>query len=379
MEFSNGNESEKNKQEEDHEMYPPEEIHHQQQHIIKSLEENNKCRVLYGELEAIYADNTNADIHRIASESVVTAEDLAANHNVSFPVMAFNVSNQASGGATTAVATTAAAMDNIGSESASVGGRVAEVEATRGEVHKRKRPKESRTTTSMSRFFESLVKKLANHQEDLQRNFMETIERLDQERKEREQVWRQQELEKLQKQEAARVHERSLASSREAALVSCLEKLTGQNINFQTFNREDKSCSSLAKLNNKRWPQAEVEALIQIRTSLVSKFQEPATPKGLLWEEISNSMASMGFQRNARRCKEKWENMQKCTVKRTKEITREQLNSCTATVDFVNQGNDTTVHHLATVNNLPKGNGGEKDKHENGEYKNGSKKEDMEE
>lgn len=327
-------------------MYPPKEIHHQ---------EANKRRMLFGELEAIYADNTNVDIHRIASESVLTVEDLPMSHNVSFPQLALNDSTQP-----TAMATTAATgIDNIGSECASVGGREAEV--TRGDVHKRKRAKESITTTSMSRFFESLVKKLAKHQEGLQRSFMETIERLDQERKEREQVWREQELAKLQKEAAVRAHERSLASSREAALVSCLEKLTGQKINFQPLNKED---STLAKLNKKRWPQAEVETLIHIRTSLESKFQEAGTPKGLLWEEISNSMASMGFKRTARRCKEKWENMHKCTVKRTKEFTREQLTSCTATVDFVNQGNDTIVDHLATVNNIPDGNADEKDKHE---------------
>ncbi|XP_049372737.1 trihelix transcription factor DF1-like [Solanum verrucosum] len=310
-EFSNGNATERNKQDEDQEMYRSEE------NIIKSLEENK-----FGELEAIYGD----DIHRIASESVLTT-----NHNVSFPELALNDSNQAM----------AAEIDNnnnnIGSESASVGGR--EVEA----LHKRKRARES-----MSRFFKSLVKKLAKQQEDLQRSFMETIERLDQERKEREQVWRERELAKLQKEEAARAHERSLASSRESALVSCLEKLTGQKINFQPFKiKEEQNHSSLVKFM-KRWPQAEVEALIQIRTNLESKFA--TTPKGLLWEEVSNSMSLMGFQRNARRCKEKWENMHKCTsVKRRKEITREQLNS-----DFVNQG----IH----------------DKDENG-----SKKEDMEE
>ncbi|MCD9644397.1 hypothetical protein HAX54_032595 [Datura stramonium] len=345
-EFSNGNNNSNEREKE----YPPEEIiHHQQQPITKSVEEENKCRVvLFGELEAIYSDNTNAHhIHRIASESVLTADDLPTNHNVSFPVLAFNDSNQASG--------TMATIDINGSESASVG---------EAKVHKRKRPKKSAgTSTSMSRFFESLVKKLANHQEDLQRRFMETIERLDQERKEREEAWREQELAKLQKEAAARAHERSLASSREAALVSYLEKLTGQKINFQTMiNKEDKSCCSYAKLNNKRWPQAEVEALIQIRTCLESKFREPG-PKGVLWEEIGNSMASMGFQTSARRCKEKWENMHKCTVKKTKEITREQyFDTSTAPVD-----------HLATVN-PPEGNGDENDKHENG-----SGKEDMEE
>ncbi|KAK4353256.1 hypothetical protein RND71_028774 [Anisodus tanguticus] len=382
-EFSNGNNNNSNEREnkdireEDQEMYPPEEIHHHQQ-IIKSLEEN-KCRVLFGELEAIYATNaaaaTTTNIHRIASESVLSADNLPTNHNVSFPV-AFNDSNQAS-----VATTTTAAGIYIGSESASVGGREAEAEAeaTRGEVHKRKRKKKAKelgTSDSMSGFFESLVKKLVNHQEDLHKRLVETIERLDEERIKREEAWREQKLANLQKEEAARAHERTLA--REATLVSYLEKLTGQKINFpQPIKNDDKSCSTLVKLNNKRWPQAEVEALVQIRTSLESKFQEPVGPKRVLWEEISNSMASMGFQRSARRCKEKWENMHKCTVKKTKEITREQFNSSTATIDFVNQGND-TVDHLVTVN-LPEGNNGEKDKHVNGEFKNGSGKEDMEE
>ncbi|PHT57907.1 hypothetical protein CQW23_00270 [Capsicum baccatum] len=246
-EFSNGNNSgnerEKNKQEDDEEMYrSPEEIQHNQQ--------ENKCRTVFGELEAIYADNmtNNADrnnIHRIASESVVTAEDLPT-----IPVLPFDDSNKAGEAATTAVAATPGAGIDIGSESASVGGTEveAEEEATRpGEVRKRKKAKRSgtSTTSSMSRFFESLVKKLANHQEELQRRFMETIERLDQERKEREEAWREQELAKLQKETAARAHERSLASSREAALVSYLEKLTGQKINFQPIKKKTKvRCSN---------------------------------------------------------------------------------------------------------------------------------------
>ncbi|XP_016435851.1 uncharacterized protein LOC107762050 [Nicotiana tabacum] len=385
-EFSNGNnnnsnESEKNKQEEDQEMYP-DEIHQQQ--IIKSLEEN-KCRVVFGELEAIYATNAETNttattnIHRMASESVLTAEDLPINNNnnVSFPVATCNDSNQTSG--PTAIATTTPGAIDIGSDSASVG------EATReDEVHnkrKRRRKAKEGTSITMARFFESLVKKLVNHQEDLQKRFMETIERLDQERKEREETWREQELAKLKKEAAVRAQERTLASNREAALVSYLEKLTGQKINFQHGSEPDKSCNSLVKLNNKRWPQAEVEALIQIRNSLESKFQEAAGPKGVLWEEISNSMASMGFERSARRCKEKWENMHKCrTVKRTKEITREQLDDGNNNIDFVTQGNDTVDDHLGTVN-LTEGNKGnsEKDKHGNGESKNGNWKEEMEE
>ncbi|KAK9757407.1 hypothetical protein RND81_01G160700 [Saponaria officinalis] len=59
-----------------------------------------------------------------------------------------------------------------------------------------------------------------------------------------------------------------------------------------------------------RWPKAEVEALINLRTKLDEKYQETG-PKGPLWEEISSAMKTLGYNRNAKRCKEKWENINK--------------------------------------------------------------------
>ncbi|KAK1435524.1 hypothetical protein QVD17_01289 [Tagetes erecta] len=59
-----------------------------------------------------------------------------------------------------------------------------------------------------------------------------------------------------------------------------------------------------------RWPKAEINALIQIRTSLDTKYQETG-PKGPLWEEVSAMMRNLGYNRNAKRCKEKWENINK--------------------------------------------------------------------
>jgi len=62
--------------------------------------------------------------------------------------------------------------------------------------------------------------------------------------------------------------------------------------------------------SSSRWPKAEVQALINLRTSLDQKYQESG-PKGPLWEEISASMRKLGYNRNAKRCKEKWENINK--------------------------------------------------------------------
>ncbi|KAK2979592.1 hypothetical protein RJ640_020084 [Escallonia rubra] len=59
-----------------------------------------------------------------------------------------------------------------------------------------------------------------------------------------------------------------------------------------------------------RWPKTEVQALIRLRTTLDLKYQENG-PKGPLWEEISAAMRKLGYNRNAKRCKEKWENINK--------------------------------------------------------------------
>lgn len=59
-----------------------------------------------------------------------------------------------------------------------------------------------------------------------------------------------------------------------------------------------------------RWPKAEIKALITLRTQLDIKYQENV-PKGPLWEEISALMRNIGYNRNAKRCKEKWENINK--------------------------------------------------------------------
>ncbi|KAM7507891.1 hypothetical protein LguiA_018344 [Lonicera macranthoides] len=59
-----------------------------------------------------------------------------------------------------------------------------------------------------------------------------------------------------------------------------------------------------------RWPKAEIQALITLRTTLDMKYQENG-PKGPLWEEISMGMRRLGYNRNAKRCKEKWENINK--------------------------------------------------------------------
>ncbi|CAH9113163.1 unnamed protein product [Cuscuta epithymum] len=67
---------------------------------------------------------------------------------------------------------------------------------------------------------------------------------------------------------------------------------------------------SYTPASSSRWPKTEVQALITLRTNLDTKYQESG-PKGPLWEEISVGMRKLGYNRNAKRCKEKWENINK--------------------------------------------------------------------
>lgn len=74
--------------------------------------------------------------------------------------------------------------------------------------------------------------------------------------------------------------------------------------------------------SSSRWPKVEVLALIKLRSGLESRYQE-AGPKGPLWEEISAGMARMGYKRSAKRCKEKWENINKY-FKKVKESNKQR-------------------------------------------------------
>ncbi|XP_010941148.1 uncharacterized protein [Elaeis guineensis] len=201
-----------------------------------------------------------------------------------------------------------------------------------GRKKRKRRQQKKQQLSSVMAFFENLVKQLMEHQENLHQKFLEVMERRDQERTLREEAWRRQEAAKSSHEAAARAHDRVLASSREAAIISFLEKTTGETLHLpeklrfpsqlseepgkleaettQNPPTEPSNNANKVPFNTSRWPRAEVEALIQVRSRLESRFQEPGL-KGPLWEEVSATMAAMGYHRSAKRCKEKWENINK--------------------------------------------------------------------
>ncbi|URD96589.1 SANT [Musa troglodytarum] len=206
---------------------------------------------------------------------------------------------------------------------------------------RRRRKRRQRQLSSVVVFFENLVKQIMDHQEGLHMKFLEVMERREQERTSREEAWRKQEAAKSSRDAAVIAQERARLS-REAAIISFLEKITGESLNLpskpqspevdddkeenvnnigylqiETFNNNGNPDSNKVMFNTSRWPKAEVQALIRVRSGLESRFQEPGL-KGPLWEEVSAAMATMGYHRSAKRCKEKWENINKY-FRKTKE------------------------------------------------------------
>ncbi|KAH9625028.1 hypothetical protein KSS87_013431 [Heliosperma pusillum] len=181
---------------------------------------------------------------------------------------------------------------------------------------------QSETTRKRKRkwadLFDKLMKSVLAKQEELQNKFLEAIDKFEQERLAREVEWKKQEIERIKKQHDLLIHERSISAAKDAAVLAFLQKISEQG-NFpgllgemDEFLRSEPSIVAKKEKDdgensNSRWPKEEVEALIRIKTSMELQNQR----MGPLWEDISMGMKSVGYDRNAKKCKEKWENINK--------------------------------------------------------------------
>lgn len=206
-------------------------------------------------------------------------------------------------------------------------------------------------------YFGKLMKEVLDKQEDLQNKFLEAIEKCEKDRIARDEAWKMQEMARLKKEQEALAHERAISAAKDAAVIAFLQKISDQTVQVQlpmdlpqvsqrrTEERESESVKTVGSQENvlqqdnekaenmleknidkqetdsagensfqtssSRWPKAEVEALIRLRTNVDSQYQDNGSSKGPLWEDISSGMKTLGYDRNAKRCKEKWENINK--------------------------------------------------------------------
>lgn len=225
----------------------------------------------------------------------------------------------------------------------------------------------------VTEYFERMMKQVMEKQESLHNKFLEVLEKREQDRIVREKEWKMQELARIQRERELLAQERSMAAAKDAALLAILTKITDPStpgeplvlVNNTTNNNmnvvnpvpenhdknkdkdkdkdEDKderegndvinvekpkqehyrnvgSNSKLMHMSSSRWPKEEVEALIRLRTNMDVEYEGNNNNggKGPLWEEISSAMKKIGYHRSAKRCKEKWENINKY-FKRMKE------------------------------------------------------------
>lgn len=208
-------------------------------------------------------------------------------------------------------------------------------------------------------YLEKMMKDVLQKQEDLQNKFLEAIERCEKDRIAREEAWRAQETARIKREQEFLAQERAITAAKDAAVLAFLQKITQQVPSFngpevlgplfgkgsdkqenvleklsylrengvgETSTHTDKQDNSAVEntiqLSSSRWPKEEVESLILLKTDLDLNYQDNG-PKGPLWEEISTCMKKMGYDRSAKRCKEKWENINKY-YKRVKESNKKR-------------------------------------------------------
>lgn len=186
----------------------------------------------------------------------------------------------------------------------------------------------------LTEFFGRLMREVMEKQENLQKKFIEAIEKSEQDRMAREEAWKMQELDRIKRERELLVQERSIAAAKDAAVLAFLQKFSDQATSVRlpetpfpvekVVERQENSngSESYMHLSSSRWPKDEVEALIRLRANLDLQYQDNG-PKGPLWEEISTAMKKLGYDRSAKRCKEKWENMNKY-FKRVKESNKKR-------------------------------------------------------
>ncbi|KAK1418673.1 hypothetical protein QVD17_27819 [Tagetes erecta] len=198
-----------------------------------------------------------------------------------------------------------------------------------------------------------LVNKMMAQQEEMHKKLLEDMANRDEEKKKREEAWRKEEMERVEMEIHTREHEHEMAKDRQSTITQFLNKITSfdnkiqipsniinllQDLQANTTNEITKIPSSDTDITEnpsqdhqaiiakddigKRWPRDEVLALIDIKCNLNNAHNEQQHQeyggnnklgggRGSLWEKISQEMLELGYKRSAKRCKEKWENINK--------------------------------------------------------------------
>lgn len=173
--------------------------------------------------------------------------------------------------------------------------------------------------TKIKEFVDAQMRKVMEKQEEWMEKMMRSIEQKEHERVMREEQWRKEEAARFEKEHKFWANERAWMESRDSALMEALHKLNGKE--SQNHNNEKTDST----MNLTPWGENELTRLIQLRTSMETRFEHAnGHMEELLWEEIGSKMACLGYNRHGATCKTKWDSINEFLLrtKKRKENTR---------------------------------------------------------
>uniref|UniRef100_A0A803N6S5 Myb-like domain-containing protein n=1 Tax=Chenopodium quinoa TaxID=63459 RepID=A0A803N6S5_CHEQI len=188
------------------------------------------------------------------------------------------------------------------------------------ESKKKKRGKRN-WKAKVKEFIDYQMRKIMEKQEAWLEKMMKTLDSRERERMEREEEWRKQEAERMEREHKFWASERAWIEARDSALMTALEKLTNSrekevvsDIDHRNHHHHHRGNEHHCRVGihdntHHQWLETEVTRLIQLRTSMESRFQQCGFSEEVLWEDIAAKMAYLGYDRSASVCKEKWDSL----------------------------------------------------------------------
>ncbi|KAK9075023.1 hypothetical protein SSX86_003342 [Deinandra increscens subsp. villosa] len=189
--------------------------------------------------------------------------------------------------------------------------------------------------TKIKEFVDAQMRKVVEKQEEWMEKMMRSIEQKEEERVLREEQWRKEETARFEKEHKFWANERAWMESRDSALMEALQKLNGkESLSSRYKSSFDDQHLHINHHNNGKidttinltpWGENELTRLIQLRTSMETRFEHGSGHmEDLLWEEIGSKMACLGYNRNGVTCKNKWDSVNEFLLrtKKRKENTR---------------------------------------------------------
>ncbi|MCL7029406.1 hypothetical protein MKW94_022510 [Papaver nudicaule] len=282
-----------------------------------------QLEALYGETTNINHQNTNFDGHEAAaglSFQFMNNNSSASTHShqTKFSDQSLSLSNSSD-------FDTSSSEDNNDEEDLTTFAFMDENGKNKNKIVKDlKRGSRKNWKAKIRDFVDARMKKLMETQEAWLDKVLKTLEHKEQERLTREEEWRRQETARLDQEHKFWAKERARFEARDAVIMEAVQRMVGNEVKVssspdqevlittrfheatenQSHNRTQ---AAFKKISHNRWLEDEISNLIHLRTGMESRFRQcVGYSEKSLWEDISSKMVSLGYDRSAEMCEEKW-------------------------------------------------------------------------